>query len=110
MAFGNGGTVSGYSASSPINSLPPPIETPSKIRDGISYVEQQIAALHELIEAFERRLDTVLAPIPPSTTDGRGTNVSRQPMSHVQDRLATMSESLSSAKFRLSSLLDRVEV
>lgn len=89
------------------NSIEP--ETPSKIRDGITTAEQFQSEINEHISLLEKRLDTVLRPVPPS---GQGANVATpQPVcSHVTGRLNLLNEGLHGIVTRLRELRDRVEV
>ena len=113
MAYGNGGTqherypLSG--AGVPLTQPSPAVDTPSKVRDGLTFIEAQASELHELISAVERRIETILTPLPPAT-DVNQKQGGRPMMSHVFDRLTTLSETFTAAKMRLAALLDRVEL
>lgn len=81
----------------------------SPIRDGVTNAEQNLTSLHEAISRLERRLDTVLRPLPPSTTSA-GKDSLHPACSHVMGRLHILNEGLNGAIARLSELEGRIEV
>lgn len=106
-AKGTTNSIGAYSPSATADA--PPTSTP--IRDGVSNAEQSLSELHGAIERLERRLDTVLRPVPPSTLGSAnpGTPVG-PPCSHVMGRLHILNEGFNGAIQRLNELMDRVEV
>lgn len=84
-------------------------ESPSQIRDAVSATEQAVGDLHEAINFLEKRLDTVLLPVPPSNTPG----VPGTPQaigSHMHGRVVQVNQSFSHAIDRLRDLARRVDV
>lgn len=90
-------------------SEPVPTPTSSKIRDGISYLEGQLADLHNIINTVGERFDTALTPEPPNTVSATQPSV-RPPMSPIAERLAYVCEGLDTAKQKLARLLERAEI
>jgi hypothetical protein len=90
----------------------PPNESPSVIRDGVSYTEQTLSELHTVIDVLAKRLEMALSPVPPSTAaeGARGTGQSNQPVSHLAGRLMILNDGYQQAVGRLRELARRVEV
>lgn len=89
---------------------PPPVESPSRVRDEIGNAEQLLSSIHEAISSLDRRLDTVLKPEPP-TAQGNSNPVQASPVcSHVTGRLNILNEGLVGAIGRLQGLAQRIEV
>lgn len=84
-------------------------ESASRIRDGISAAEQELSQVHSAIDRLEKRLDTILTPVPPSTLSGNA-NKASQPSSHVMGRIELLNEGFQHATSRLRALTLRVEV
>ncbi len=84
-------------------------ESASRIRDGICMTEQTLSELDEALNQLERRLDTVLTPVPPSTT-GQAQAKNQQIGSHVKGRVDILNEGFSLAVQRIRHLMSRVEV
>lgn len=85
----------------------------TRIRDRVTSLEIQMSDLHGLISSLERRLDTVVTPVPPSVASVGGVKadpIIGSPNSHLFDRLETLSRGVTEAQGRLSSLLSRIEV
>lgn len=82
---------------------------PTAIRDRITGAESLMSDLHNAIDALEKRLDTVLIPVPPATGSGQGAGPSA-PISHVRGRLELLNEGTSHAIQRLQQLAQRVDV
>lgn len=81
----------------------------SRIRDGITNAEQALSGIHEQIGLLEKRLDTVLRPIPPQ--GNTASTATPQPIcSHVTGRLNILNEGFAAAAERLRELRERVEV
>lgn len=95
----------GLTATAPTDS-PPEI---AKVRDGITSAEQLQSALADEVAALERRLESVLRPLPPQ---GQGSaNPTPQPVcSHVVGRLSILNDGFVSLGARLRELRERVEV
>lgn len=93
------------------NVATPSEETASKIRDGVTRAEEQLAALHSMISTLENRFDTVLTPVPPQPAsvnqpkDGCGLV-----QSHLLARLHSLNNVIEEAYQRLRTLLSRAEV
>lgn len=82
----------------------------SPIRDSVTAAEQILSELHNTIEQFEKRLDTVLTPQPP-TPSGIGNAATPQPpISHVRGRLNILNEGYIHAMARLRDLMRRIEI
>jgi hypothetical protein len=83
----------------------------SRIRDGVSAAEQALSALHEMISHLEKRLETVLSPMPsqPANVANAGTPTG-PPRSHVTGRLSILNEGFGHAIQRLNELGGRIEV
>jgi hypothetical protein len=89
----------------------PSAESPSVIRDGISYTEQTLSELHSVIDGLEKRLETALKPVPPQSADTiRTPQPSGPPVSHLAGRLVILNDGYQQAVARLSELARRVEV
>lgn len=109
MAYETMNGVGGYVPASTARSDAP--ETASRIRDGVGYAEQTLSELHETISQLERRLDTVLVPVPPSVaSQGVQSRPAGQPASHVHGRLVILNEGYAEAVRRLRDLAQRVDV
>ncbi len=89
--------------------VPESPESPSRIRDQVGNSEQALSAIQESISTLERRLDTVLSPVPPQGN----TNVpatSAPPCSHLTGRLEILNDGFANANRRLRDLAGRIEV
>lgn len=85
--------------------------TSSPIRDGIGYAEQTLSELHQTISHLEKRLETVLSPVPPTVaSQGNKAGPTGPPASHVHGRLVILNEGYAQAVRRLRDLAQRVEV
>lgn len=87
---------------------PADVPTNSRIRDGVTYLEGQIAELHAVINMVESRLDTIMLPTPPqpASTSGPGAPSG----SHLFDRLQGLHGALNAAQERLRAVLQRIEL
>ena len=108
MEYGNRiQSVSGYVTSAPapvdIGNLPP------LVCDGVGAAEQLLSAIQESISALEKRLDTVLRPVPPLGQSGPSTAASQPICSHLTGRLAILNEGFENANQRLRELTARIE-
>jgi hypothetical protein len=101
--------VSAYALGSNVPT-PEPQESPSRIRDGISSSEQLLSAIHDAISSLEKRFDTVLRPMPPSTLSGANAGQSGPVGSHLTGRIAILNEGFQQALARLHELTARAEV
>lgn len=89
----------------------PEVESPSRIRDAVMTTEQALSALHEMISLLERRLDTVLRPVPPAAQSNVAQGGATGPVcSHVTGRLNILNEGFIHAIGRLNELGGRIEV
>jgi len=82
---------------------------PSPIRDGVTSAEQALSHIHEAISHLERRLETVLRPMPPQG-QGTATDPPVPLCSHVMGRLHILNDGFNAAIARLQELTSRVEV
>lgn len=109
----NGGTMqaeqAAYVKSYQHTGLQPVDESASPIRDGVGQAEEIVTALHAAISQLEKRLDTVLTPVPPQPGTA-GTPGNGPIASHLRGRLATLNEGYADAVRRLRDLALRVEV
>lgn len=90
-----------------------PVEAPvnSQIREGVGYLEKQIAETHAVISALESRLETVLTPVPPQVTGNGGEKTGPGiPKSDLFIRLKSLSHGLQEVQDRMHRLLGRIEV
>jgi hypothetical protein len=87
-----------------------PVDTSSRIRDGISMAEQLLSDLHDAISQLDKRLDVVLTPVPPQPTGGAGVAPKAANTSHVHGRLQILNEGHAAAVSRLRDLAQRIEV
>lgn len=87
-----------------------PSESPSAIRDAITFSEEVLGQLHVTISHLESRLDSALTPNPPQPASTNAGNAPTPIMSNVRGRLGLLNQGLSDAVTRLSYLRDRVEV
>lgn len=85
-----------------------PISTP--IRDGVTNAEQGLSALHEAISRLEKRLETVLRPLPPATNSANAGAPTGPPCSHVMGRLHILNDAMNGAVARIAELEGRIEV
>lgn len=86
-------------------------ESTSRIRDGVSQSEQLLTAVHEIISMLEKRLDTVLQPVPPQPASNAGQAARTGPVaSHLYGRLVILNEGYEHAVARLRDLIRRVDV
>lgn len=84
--------------------------TNNQIREGVGYLERQIAETHAVISALESRLETVLTPVapqPPGTGEKTGPGT---PTSELFIRLKSVSHGLQDVQDRMHRLLSRIEV
>jgi len=82
----------------------------SVIRDGVSYAEQTLSEVHEAIAQLEKRLETVLQPVPPQVEVNRNAQPSGPAVSHLAGRLVILNDGYQQAARRLRDLIQRVEV
>ncbi len=89
----------------------PAVESSSRIRDGVAHSEQMLSSVHEAISNLEKRLDTVLTPIPPSpvNTASTGKGLS-QSGSHLHGRVQILNEGYEDALRRIQALIGRIEI
>ncbi len=99
------GSVAGIGSATAI-----PTDSPSGIRDAISFTEGAVADLHSVISHLESRLDTALTPIPPQPATSAQNAPSGPPVSNVRGRISLMNGALTEAIQRLHSLRDRIEI
>lgn len=90
-------------------SAPPPLESPSVIRDSVTTIETLVDELGAVIEAVERRLDTVLTPTPP-TVDKAGAATPSPATSHLEGRLNDVQDRLTYWITYIRRVIERVEV
>lgn len=81
------------------------------VRDRIGNTESWLSDLHGALDRLEKRLDTILTPVPPQggTAGPDGPRVS-QPRSHVQGRLEILNEGFAHLSARLNQLHSRIEL
>ncbi len=105
----NYGGIANTTAAVNAYSGPSEPESGSPIRDCVGAAEQSLSELHNVIDGLEKRLDTVLTPMPPT---GAGTNATQpQPVtSHVRGRLIILNDGYQHATQRLHDLIRRVEI
>lgn len=86
-------------------------ESSSPIRDRICSAEQWLSDLHMAVDNLEKRLDTVLSPVPPQVpaTTNQTAPVG-PPKSHVQGRLEILNEGFNHLCMRLNHLHSRIEL
>jgi hypothetical protein len=96
----------GYSNVEP---TPPPVESPSRLRDLVSNTEQLLSGIHETLVMLEKRLDTVLSPASPVGSGG-GTAVNKALSSHLVGRIDILNDGLTDAIHRIQDITQRVEV
>ncbi len=83
----------------------------SQARDRISSAEQWLSDLNNLVDGLEKRLDTILTPVPPSTIGGTGGSPTPQQLkSHVVGRLDILCEGYSHLASRIQHLSNRIEL
>ncbi len=88
-----------------------PSESPSVIRNGVTNAEQLLSGIHESISLLEKRLDTVLRPVPPQVQATQNAPNTPTPVcSHVTGRMNILNDGFSAAISRLQDLASRVEV
>jgi len=92
--------------SSPASLVP---EERTAIRDAITGGEQILSELQMVVDALEKRLDTVLLPTPPSTM-GKDPGPPTPAASHVRGRLDIMNEGYQHATARIRLLMARIDV
>lgn len=86
------------------------IEPASIIREVLNSGDHTLGELHEAITYLEKRLDTILTPMPP-TNAGSGTCAPNgPPASALTGRLALLNEGHRQAVQRLRDLMARIEV
>jgi hypothetical protein len=84
-------------------------EANSRIRDYVTNAEQFVSGLHDTISHLEKRLDTVLRSVPPSTAKApTPTNAIAE--SHLGGRLNILNDTIKGAGERLVDLIQRVEI
>ncbi len=89
----------------------PTAESASQIRDGISQSEQLLSDMQGLIDTFEKRVETILRPVPPQGLGQAATPAAPQhPASHLRGRITIMNEGFSHVMSRLAGLMDRIEL
>lgn len=98
------------SGGSNVARIDPPPESPSAIRDAITYGEDVLGQLHATISHLESRLDTALTPNPPQPAAPSSGNAPTPIMSNVRGRLGALNAGISDAVTRLSYLRDRIEI
>lgn len=100
-----------YAANKPSNfAQSQQTESTSKIRDSITATEQLLTAVHEEITQLEKRLDTVLRPVPPQGESRMNAPTPAPVCSHVTGRLAILNEGFQGAIQRLRDITSRTEV
>ena len=86
-------------------------ESASRIRDGITRAEELLSQVHEAILLLEKRLDTVLSPVPPSVAGNSAAKAQTgAPISHLLGRITILNEGFDHAAQRVRDLTRRVEV
>lgn len=87
------------------------VESGSRIRDGVSHSEQVLSGIHEAIVMLEKRLDTVLTPVPPASVSTASQNKQQMAVSsHLHGRMQILNEGYEDALRRIHALIGRVEV
>lgn len=92
------------------NQVPCDLDSPSRIRDGISRTEELLGDIHNAIDVIERRLDVVLQPTPPLPGAPTGVTKALPLGSHFLGRVVGLNDGFDAAVQRLRSLTQRVEV
>jgi len=105
-----GGGIGGVSISQWAEAKVASTEPATKIRDGLGNLECYAQGIHDVIDALEKRLDTVLTPIPPMDASKAGNHDIRPMESHVMSRVVNIQETISNAITRLHGVINRVEV
>lgn len=85
-------------------------ESGSPIRDRISAAESWLSDLHMAVDNLEKRLDTVLAPVPPANPSTTAVQPPQRPQSHVQGRLEILNDGFAHLCARLNHLHLRIEL
>lgn len=86
-------------------------ESSSPIRDAVSHDEQILSAVHEAISLLEKRLDTVLTPVPPQPSNTLNPDRATAPIcSHLHGRMRILNEGYEDAVRRLHALSVRIEI
>lgn len=103
--------ASGYTGSVPLTqAVPTSSPENSQIRDGVCQSESLLSEIHEALSALEKRLDTVLTPVPPSTASANGNVKQGPPSSHLHGRIGILNEGFLHAVQRIHALHGRIEV
>jgi hypothetical protein len=84
--------------------------TSSQARDRISSAEQWLSDLNNIVDGLEKRLDTILTPVPPSGVGNAASPTPTQPKSHVVGRLDILCEGYSHLASRIQHLSNRIEL
>lgn len=88
---------------------PEPAST-SPARDRIASAEQWLSDLHSIVDGLEKRLDTILTPVPPSGVGNSVGPTPTQPKSHVVGRLDILCDGFSHLASRIQQLGTRIEL
>lgn len=84
-------------------------ESPSRIRDAVSGIEERLSEVHQLISMLEKRFDTVLQSVPPSPAQTPPSS-NHAACSHIFGRLALLDEGFKQAADRMRDIAQRAEV
>jgi len=109
MNYTNGTSTMSSGLISATKSVPEPVSA-SRIRDGITAIEETLSALHDAIGSLESRLETVLQPQPPSTAANASIRPASVPQSHVMGRVSILQEGFEAAINRVRDIAIRIEV
>lgn len=100
---GSGGAGGSGTLTEPMSSSP--------ARDRLSTAESWLSESHQALDGLEKRLDTILTPVPPAATTGAmGTQTSAPSHSHVVGRLVILNEGYEHLVLRMRRLIERVEL
>lgn len=110
MDYNRVGSAAAGTSNYPIDKQANEPDSASRIRDGIGKSEELLSELHETLNRFEKRFDTVLLPSPPSTSTGLGGNTPTPVNSHVMGRIDILNEGYRHAIERIRDVMRRTEL
>lgn len=102
-----------YQQSASPRNYAPPTESPtssSQARDRISSAESWLSDSHQALDALEKRLDTILTPVPPVGPGAANSPVPTPLQSHVVGRLVILNEGYEHLVRRIQRLTERIEL
>lgn len=82
----------------------------SPARDRISSAESWLSDSHQALDALEKRLDTILTPVPPIPPGTAAQNTPTPIQSHVVGRLVILNDGYAHLVDRIQRLIARVEL